>query len=231
MLELNSFQKLWSRSFYTLNLQTIVALSILIVAVMADVESHSKVTHGHGHGGYSHAIKHSLKHKIIPHYGFTIKKPATTTKAAPTTTTTVSPAPKPTPQYTPTTTKKTTPRYKTIPSYKPALIYKPTPLYKPALIYPQPAYKRPIHDTQAKYHFEWKVVDDNAKLNFGQREDRDGYATTGEYRVRLPDCRTQIVKYTTADGYSGNVVEVLYEGTPCIESYKTNHSPALQYHA
>ena len=220
-----------SSLIYTLNLQTIVALFTLIVAVMADVESHAKVTHGHGHGGYSHAVKHLPKHKVIPHYGFTIKKPTTTTKTAPTTTT-VSPAPKPTPKYTPTTTKKPpTPRYKTIPPYKPALIYQPTPLYTPAPIYHQPAYKRPVYDTQAKYNFEWEVVDDYSKLNFGQREDRDGYATTGEYRVLLPDCRTQIVKYNTADGYSGNVVEVLYEGTPCVESYKPNYSPARPYHA
>ena len=198
---------------------------------MADVQSHAKVTHGHGHGGYIHAVKHSPKHKVIPHYGFTIKKPTTTTEAVPTTTT-VSPAPKSTPKYTATTTKKPpTPRYKTIPPYKPALIYQPTPLYTPAPIYHQPAYKRPVYDTQAKYHFEWEVVDDYAKLNFGQREDRDGYATTGEYRVLLPDCRTQIVKYNTADGYSGNLVEVLYEGTPCIESYKQNYSPAQPYHA
>ena len=198
---------------------------------MADVESHTKVTHGHGHGGYSHAVKHSPKHKVIPHYGFTIKKPTTTTEAAPTTTT-VSPAPKPTPKYTPTTTKQPSiPRYKTIPPYKPALIYKPNPKYKPVPIYHQPAYKRPVYDTQAKYHFEWEVVDDYSKLNFGQREDRDGHATTGEYRVLLPDCRTQIVKYNTADGYSGNVVEVLYEGTPCVESYKPNYSPARPYHA
>ena len=31
---------------------------------------------------------------------------------------------------------------------------------------------------------------------------------------------SQIVKYNTADGYSGNVVEVTYEGTPCYPEQK-----------
>ena len=198
---------------------------------MAEVKSHAKVSHGHGHGGYSHAVEYLPKHKVIPRYGFTIKKTTTPTEANPTTTTTVAPAPKPTPRYNPITTKQPTPRYKTIPSYKSALNYKPAPSYKPSSIYHQLAYKQSVYDTPAKYNFEWKVVDDYVKLNFGQREDRDGYATTGEYRVLLPDCRTQIVKYNTVDSYSGNVVEVLYEGTPCIESYNPNYSPALSYHA
>ena len=49
--------------------------------------------------------------------------------------------------------------------------------------------------------------------------------------------RTQVVKYNTADGYSGNVVEVTYEGTPCYDTYKpvhkapAYHAPAPAYHA
>ena len=38
---------------------------------------------------------------------------------------------------------------------------------------------------------------------------------TGKYHVTLPYSRTQIVKYNTVDGYSGNTLEVVYEGTPC----------------
>merc|ERR1711997_716777 len=74
------------------------------------------------------------------------------------------------------------------------------------------------------------VVDEYAGVNFGANEARDGYSTYGEYRVALPDCRTQIVKYNTADGYSGNVVEVTYEGTPCYDTYKPVHK-APAYHA
>ena len=105
------------------------------------------------------------------------------------------------------------------------------PIYKAAPSYHQPAYKEPAYDAHAKYNFEYNVADDYAKLNFGQTEGRDGYATTGEYRVLLPDCRTQVVKYNTADGYSGNVVEVTYEGTPCVEAYKPapSYKPAPIY--
>ena len=60
-------------------------------------------------------------------------------------------------------------------------------------------------------------MDDYAKLNYGAAEGREGYLTNGEYHVLLPDCRIQVVRYTTADGHSGNVAEVSYEGTSCIQ--------------
>ena len=82
----------------------------------------------------------------------------------------------------------------------------------------------------AKYQYEYAVADDYSGVNFGANEARDGYSTYGEYRVALPDCRTQVVKYNTADGYSGNVVEVTYEGTPCYDTYKPVHK-APAYHA
>ena len=163
--------------------------------------------------------------------------PEPTTKPTPAPT----PAPKPTPPYTPPPTKPA-PSYKPTPvypvdlspapsykqaSYKPIIKYKPTPVYKPTPSYHKPVYKEPsYHDTPVKYDFEWRVVDDYAKLNYGQIEGRDGYATTGEYRVLLPDCRTQVVKYNTVDGYSGNVAEVVYEGAPCTYAPK----PIPAYH-
>merc|ERR1712117_694092 len=97
------------------------------------------------------------------------------------------------------------------PAYKPAPVYHPAPVYKPAPAYKEPAYA----DVPAKYQYEYAVADEYAGVNFGANEARDGYSTYGEYRVALPDCRTQVVKYNTDDGYSGNVVEVTYEGTPC----------------
>merc|ERR1712158_89396 len=98
-----------------------------------------------------------------------------------------------------------------------APVYKPAPAYKPAPVYkPDPAYD----DVPAKYQYEYAVADEYAGVNFGANEARDGYSTYGEYRVLLPDCRTQVVKYNTADGYSGNIVEVTYEGTPCYDTYK-----------
>merc|ERR1711915_635187 len=79
---------------------------------------------------------------------------------------------------------------------------------------PAPAYgKGPVYeDGPAVYNYEYAVQDDYSGVNFGQNEHRDGYSTNGQYRVLLPDGRTQIVTYNTADAYSGNT-EVVYEGT------------------
>ena len=43
--------------------------------------------------------------------------------------------------------------------------------------------------------------------SYDSQETRDGYATQGEYRVALPDGRTQIVTYTVNDD-SGFVADV-----------------------
>ena len=42
------------------------------------------------------------------------------------------------------------------------------------------------------YNYEYAVVDDYSKANFGQNEARKGYVTNGQYRVALPDGRTQV---------------------------------------
>merc|ERR1712203_65525 len=85
----------------------------------------------------------------------------------------------------------------------------PAPYHAPA-----PAYgKGPVYeDGPAVYQYEYAVQDDYSGANFGQNEKRDGYATSGQYRVLLPDGRTQTVTYNTADAYSGNVAQVTYEG-------------------
>merc|ERR1712001_3931 len=101
------------------------------------------------------------------------------------------------------------------------------PVYRP-VYHPAPAYKEPAY-AAPKYTFDYAVADDYAKLNYGHTEGRDGYATSGSYRVLLPDCRTQVVTYSTADGYSGNVVEVTYEGTPCVYDHKPAYHPAPVY--
>ena len=89
--------------------------------------------------------------------------------------------------------------------YRPAP-YQPAPAYKPA------PYKQPSYEEPAKYEYAYQVQDDYKQVNFAQNEARDGYATNGEYRVALPDGRTQIVTYTVQDGYSGYVADVRYEG-------------------
>merc|ERR1719273_3058355 len=125
-------------------------------------------------------------------------------------------------------------------AYKPAPVYH-RPVYHAAPIYRpvyhaapsyKPTYKEPAYTEPANYQYEYAVADEYAGVNFGQNESRDGYSTSGEYRVVLPDCRTQVVKYNTADGYSGNVVEVTYEGTPCYPAHKAPaYNPAPAYHA
>ena len=86
--------------------------------------------------------------------------------------------------------------------------------YRPAPYHPAPAYKQPAYaDVPAVYAYDYAVADSYSGANFGQNEKRDGYATSGEYRTVLPDGRTQIVTYGTADAHSGNIADVKYEGT------------------
>merc|ERR1712168_270629 len=104
---------------------------------------------------------------------------------------------------------------------------------------PPPApYGAPV-DTPPVYAYEYAVADDYSKANFAQNEKRDGYSTLGEYRVALPDGRTQIVTYNVADGYSGYVADVRYEGVAQYPEYKPapsyapapTYKPAPTYHA
>ena len=86
----------------------------------------------------------------------------------------------------------------------------PPPPYHPA-----PAYgKGPVYeDAPPVYGYEYAVADDYSKVTFGQNEARDGYKTSGSYRVALPDGRIQTVTYRVDDAYSGLVADVVYEGT------------------
>eukprot|EP00095_Tigriopus_kingsejongensis_P006258 snap_masked-scaffold136_size321413-processed-gene-0.6 protein:Tk06258 transcript:snap_masked-scaffold136_size321413-processed-gene-0.6-mRNA-1 annotation:"cuticle protein" len=81
---------------------------------------------------------------------------------------------------------------------------------------PAPAY----NEEPAAYQYQYAVADEYAGVNFGQNEARDGYATNGEYRVNLPDGRTQIVTYNVADAYSGYVADVRYDGEAKYEPYQ-----------
>jgi len=67
-------------------------------------------------------------------------------------------------------------------------------------------------EAPANYQFKWDVLDGYTGNEFGQEEARSGYNTDGEYRVLLPDGRRQIVSYKVADGYSGYIADVRYEG-------------------
>ena len=92
-------------------------------------------------------------------------------------------------------------------------------------------YDKP-HGAGMPYNYNWAVADADAGLNYGQQENSDGSVVTGEYRVLLPDGRTQIVRYR-ADHESGYVAEVTYEGearpyvAPAKPAYPAPASPAL----
>ncbi|KAG8226217.1 hypothetical protein J437_LFUL006318 [Ladona fulva] len=61
----------------------------------------------------------------------------------------------------------------------------------------------------ASYQFSYKVEDEEAGLNFGHEEAREGDEATGEYFVLLPDGRTLRVTYVANnDGYQP---EITYE--------------------
>merc|ERR1712061_519664 len=104
------------------------------------------------------------------------------------------------------------------------------PAGPPAPYHPAPAYgKGPVYeDTAPVYGYEYAVADDYSKANFGQNEKRDGYSTSGSYRVALPDGRIQTVTYGTADAYSGNVAQVTYEGVPHYGPAPKHAAPAYK---
>merc|ERR1712025_745934 len=70
----------------------------------------------------------------------------------------------------------------------------------------------------AVYSYEYGVSDDYSGANFKASESRDGVPTSGSYSVALPDGRTQTVTYSVADGYSGYVADVQYDGEPKYEA-------------
>lgn len=83
---------------------------------------------------------------------------------------------------------------------------------------PPPYHPGPVHhDPYAKipprpFAYAYGVSDEYAGTNFDKKETQDEYGTvTGEYRVALPDGRTQIVTYH-ADHENGFVADVKYEG-------------------
>ncbi|XP_071523382.1 uncharacterized protein [Panulirus ornatus] len=94
------------------------------------------------------------------------------------------------------------------PAYNPP---PPAPTYAPP---PAPTYAPPPAKYEHKgmpYDFAYGVKDEYSGNNYGHNENSDGSTVTGEYRVLLPDGRTQIVTYT-ADHYKGYIAEVRYEG-------------------
>ncbi|KAI8433815.1 hypothetical protein MSG28_015779 [Choristoneura fumiferana] len=61
------------------------------------------------------------------------------------------------------------------------------------------------------YEFGYSVKDAQSGNDYDRRESSDGNVVRGEYRVQLPDGRTQIVTYH-ADWQTGFHADVRYEG-------------------
>merc|ERR1719378_790518 len=108
----------------------------------------------------------------------------------------------------------------------------------PAPYHPAPA---PYHPAPAPYHpakpyheekqppkpfaYEYGGADDYGR-HFAKTETQDEYGVVkGEYRVELPDGRTQIVTYS-ADHDNGFVADVKYEGEahPYVPDPKPRHA-------
>ena len=90
--------------------------------------------------------------------------------------------------------------------------------------HPQP-YKIPPRP----FAYAYGVADDYAGTNFDKKETQDEYGVVqGQYRVALPDGRTQIVTYH-ADHENGYVADVKYEGQPHYDPapyHKPKYHPA-----
>lgn len=76
--------------------------------------------------------------------------------------------------------------------------------------------------------FSYDVQDQYSGNDFAHNADSDGTVVKGEYRVALPDGRTQIVTYT-ADAYNGYVAEVSYEGEAHYPEQESYEVPVQSY--
>ncbi|XP_064078615.1 pro-resilin-like [Macrobrachium nipponense] len=79
---------------------------------------------------------------------------------------------------------------------------------------PQPTYLAPEPSNRVDqvamegmpYDFTWGVEDSDSGNAFSHVENSDGQRTQGEYRVLLPDGRTQVVTfYDNGDGFNADV--------------------------
>nr|XP_040582203.1 cuticle protein 8-like [Lepeophtheirus salmonis] len=127
--------------------------------------------------------------------------------------------------------------YHKAPAHGPPVYHSAPVVHRPAPYQPAPGIHKysPYHtaksyaDTPVVYQYGYAVADDYSGTNFAANENRDRYSTYGEYRVALPDGRTQVVNYKVADAYSGYVVDVKYEGKAHYDTYNPAHKPA-PYH-
>merc|ERR1719427_2372075 len=100
----------------------------------------------------------------------------------------------------------------------------------PSYSAPAPAYHEPVHEEGMPFQFAYAVLDGYSGNDFDHNSNSDGKVTTGQYRVVLPDGRTQVVTYT-ADHYNGYQAEVTYEGEAQYPEHNAYSAPAPAYKA
>merc|ERR1712226_1337670 len=184
-----------------INMKAFIAFSALLAVAAADVSSHATIQHGHG-PAISHAVHqphhgpaivhapliahpHALHHPLA-HHGL-IHHPVV---------------------HHPVVHHPVVAHPAVVKVAHPApVVAHPAPYHAPA---PAPYVDGPA--APPVYGFEYGVADDYSKATFSANEARDGYKTTGSYRVALPDGRTQIVNYHVDDAAGGYVADVTYEG-------------------
>merc|ERR1711934_882462 len=206
-----------------INMKAFIAFSALLAVAAADVSSHATIQHGHG-PAISHAVHqphhgpaivhaplvahpHALHHPLA-HHGL-IHHPVV---------------------HHPVVHHPVVAHPAVVKVAHPApVVAHPAPYHAPA---PAPYVDGPA--APPVYGFEYGVADDYSKATFSANEARDGYKTTGSYRVALPDGRTQIVNYHVDDAAGGYVADVTYEGVaayPPAPAPGYHAAPAPAYHA
>jgi len=116
--------------------------------------------------------------------------------------------PPPPPTTTTTTTTTTTPPPPPPDAYLPPVVAesKPSPIVADPPRSP-PAMMKKMDGPYMPYVIGWDVDDEETENNFSHKETATGNEVTGEYRVLLPDGRTQVVSFraTPETGYVANV--------------------------
>ncbi|XP_066967120.1 pro-resilin-like [Macrobrachium rosenbergii] len=86
------------------------------------------------------------------------------------------------------------------------------------------------HGTPNAHNFGYEVSDSLLGNKHGHSGFSDGQTTQGEYRVLLPDGRTQVVTYS-ADPKSGFMARVTYEGQakPYVPPERPQYTESIQY--
>merc|ERR1712203_531421 len=200
-----------------INMKAFIAFSALLAVAAADVSSHATIQHGHGP-----AISHAVHQ---PHHGPAIVHAPLVAHPFALHGLIHHPVVHPPVVHHPVVAHPAVVKV----AHPAPVVAHPAPYHAPA---PAPYVDGPA--APPVYGFEYAVADDYSHANFAANEARDGYKTTGSYRVALPDGRTQVVNYHVDDAAGGYVADVTYEGVaayPPAPAPGYHAAPAPAYHA